>query len=141
MHALRNVKIAMPVKGCMPGIQRKYFREFPMQDLLASRRGEAFHGKQKILHCLFSILREYNFVGIPRGCIVERQYKSFVNFGLEAGEEFSLPRNAGFEIAFFAVEAATLHRFFQKQWNSNLLFRPALQCARNLINFVQLLIF
>lgn len=112
MYALGNVKIPMPVKGCMPGIQRKYFREFPMQDLLASRRGEAFRGKRKILHCLFSILRGYNFVGIPRGCIVERQYESFVNFALKAEEEFSLPRDAGLEIAFFAVEAATFHTFF-----------------------------
>lgn len=61
MHVLGNVKIAMSVKECMPEVQRKYFREFPMQDLLASRRGEAFHGKRKIFHCLFSILREYNF--------------------------------------------------------------------------------
>lgn len=66
MQALGNVKIAMSVKGCMTGIRNGSISELRSKIYLRSdERGEAFLRKRKILHCLFSILRQYNFVGPP----------------------------------------------------------------------------
>jgi len=70
-------------------IQRKRFR-VPMQDLLASnyRCDEGRQTEDSSMSLLnFTRIQLYR---TSCGCIVERQYKSFVNFGLKAGKGFSL---------------------------------------------------